>query len=172
VSKQTVYKHFADKERLFGDIIELTMAATNEMIRAETVSLSDSTDPARDLEDFARQLLTALVRPEVLRLRRLVIGEAGRFPELGRAYWEQAFALGVSQLASGLESLTQRGLLRIEDPELAAAQFAGMVLWVPANRTLYGAGELSEAEIERYASAGVRTFLQAHAASAASARDA
>lgn len=30
------------------------------------------------------------MQPQVLKLRRLVIAEAGRFPELGRAFYEAA----------------------------------------------------------------------------------
>jgi TetR/AcrR family transcriptional repressor of mexJK operon len=164
VSKQTVYKHFADKEGLFGEVIELTMAGVNRMIRDEALSLTESTDPTKDLEDFARQLLRSLTRPDVLRLRRLVIGEAERFPTLGKAYWDQAFALGIDRLASGIESMSKRGLLTVEDPWLAAAQFAGMVLWVPANRALFGVGELSREEVDRHTAEGVRTFLRAYGA--------
>ena len=38
---------------------------------------------------LARQLLATVMQPRILQLRRLVIGEAGRFPELGRTFYEQ-----------------------------------------------------------------------------------
>lgn len=80
-----------------------------------------------------RRLIAATCQPEVLRLRRLVIGEAARFPELGRTYWERGFERGLATLADQLRRLADRGLLQLEDPQLAAHQFAGMVLWVPVN---------------------------------------
>jgi AefR-like transcriptional repressor, C-terminal domain len=56
-----------------------------------------------------------------------------------------------------------RGLLRLDDPLLAAQQFAGMIRWVPVHRVMF-CGEdaaLPAADIERYAAAGARAFLAA-----------
>jgi threonine dehydrogenase-like Zn-dependent dehydrogenase len=49
----------------------------------------ESDDVERDLLALARQLTASIWHPDVLRLRSLVIGEAGRFPHLGEAYFTQ-----------------------------------------------------------------------------------
>ena len=50
--------------------------------------LQDSGDIEADLRDLARRQLAKVMQPQVLQLRRLVIGEATRFPELGRTFYE------------------------------------------------------------------------------------
>jgi TetR/AcrR family transcriptional repressor of mexJK operon len=168
VSKQTVYNHFADKQRLFIDIILATSdQVVGELVQTATSALpktDDVEDVEEDLVELARQLITAICHPQVLRLRRLVIGETGRFPELGRTYWERGFERGLATLADRLRQLAERGLLRLEDPQLAAHQFAGMILWVPVNRVMFcgEAGSLTPAEVDRYAKAGARAFLSAY----------
>ena len=165
VSKQTVYKHFADKERLFADIILATSdQVIGELVQTATQALPDTGDPEKDLAEVGRRLITAICDPQVLRLRRLVIAEAGRFPELGRTYWERGFERGLATLAATLKRLAERGQLHLDDPLLAAQQFAGMILWVPVNRAMFCGEEaaLPAAEVERYAAAGAHAFLAAH----------
>ena len=41
------------------------------------------------LRQLARVYLRLVMQPDVLRLRRLVMGEAGRFPDLARTYYER-----------------------------------------------------------------------------------
>jgi hypothetical protein len=63
------------------------------------------------------------MQPQVLQLRRLVIGEAGRFPELGRTYYERGPERTVAALASWFQQLAERGRLRLDDPLIAANHF-------------------------------------------------
>src|SRR5262249_40817761 len=84
VSKQTVYKHFADKEGLFAEIVLGTTARLSTLVTLITDPLGTTTDLRRDLERLAKSFLTDLMQPDVLRLRRLVISCADRFPTIGR----------------------------------------------------------------------------------------
>ena len=105
-----------------------------------------------------------------MQLRRLVIGEANRFPELGRAFYERGAGRSVAALATAFERLTARGLLRAEDPELAAAHFNWLVMAAPVNRAMLLGDEAipTAAELDRYAEGGVRAFLAAYAVKPAS----
>jgi TetR/AcrR family transcriptional repressor of mexJK operon len=159
VSKQTVYKHFSDKEQLFVEIILDTMgSAVDQMVRGAVDALADSDDVARDLLALAHNLIDSIWQPRVLELRRLVIAEAGRFPQLGEAYFKQGFQGGIESLAASLRQLADRGVLRVEDPLLAAQHLAGLVLWVPMNQAMF-TGTDSPAARSRCASAGVDAFL-------------
>ena len=85
VSKQTVYKHFGDKYRLFREIV-LEVTPTVDSFVARLAGLQQTQDLERDLRELARWYITAVTQPHIIQLRRLVIAEAVRFPELGRAY--------------------------------------------------------------------------------------
>jgi len=165
VSKQTVYKHFADKERLFSEIVTGTVDEVAGPVHDEVLELQDSGDLEADLRGLARRLLARVMQPRILQLRRLVIGEAGRFPELGRAFYEQGPGRTIAALATAFERLADRGVLQPDDPLLAAAHFNWLVMSIPLNRAmLLGEDEPSaSAELNRYADAGVRAFLAAYA---------
>jgi len=88
VSKQTVYKHFGGKEGLFLAIINDTVGEVlDEFFDRMDLRFNDSADLERELCAIARRFLSLLMRPELLALRRLVIGEANRFPQLGDVWW-------------------------------------------------------------------------------------
>jgi TetR/AcrR family transcriptional regulator, mexJK operon transcriptional repressor len=165
VSKQTVYKHFADKESLFSEIVISTVEEVAEPIHDEVLRLQDSGDVEADLRGLARQLLGRVMQRRILQLRRLVIGEAGRFPELGRTFYEQGPGRTIAALATVFERLADRGVLQPDDPLLAAAHFNWLVMSIPLNRAmLLGEDEPpASAELDEYADAGVRAFLAAYA---------
>jgi TetR/AcrR family transcriptional repressor of mexJK operon len=132
---------------------------------AATVALGETDDLETDLGHLARRFLGSLRQPQLLQLRRLVIGEAGRFPALGRIYWQEGFERTLATLADGLRRLADRGLLRLDDPLLAAQHFAGLILWIPMNQVMFGAEQsVTDPQLERSAEAGVRAFLAAYAA--------
>jgi TetR/AcrR family transcriptional repressor of mexJK operon len=165
VSKQTVYKHFADKERLFSEIITGTVNEVSDPVHDKVLELEDSGDVEVDLRGLARELLSMVIQPRILQLRRLVIGEAGRFPELGRTFYEQGPGRTIAALATVFERLAERGVLQLEDPRLAAAHFNWLVMSIPLNRAMFLGEDQppARAELNRYADAGVRAFLAAYA---------
>jgi AcrR family transcriptional regulator len=164
VSKQTVYKHFADKERLFAAIVTGTVKDVSDPVYDEARRLEDSGDVEADLRGLARRLLERVMQPRILQLRRLVIGEAGRFPELGQAFYEQGPGRTIAALATVFERLAERGVLQLDDPQLAAAQFNWLVMSSPLNQAMFlGKDEPpTRAELNRHADAGVRAFLAAY----------
>ena len=136
VSKQTVYKQFADKQSLFREIVTGTVAEISDPVAEQVDSLRDSTDLAADLHGLARALLTQVIQPRMMQLRRLVIGEAGRFPELGRLFHDSGPGRTIDTLAATFESLAARGTLRLQDPRLAAEHFNWLVMSTPLNRVM------------------------------------
>jgi TetR/AcrR family transcriptional regulator, mexJK operon transcriptional repressor len=165
VSKQTVYKNFADKERLFSDITLGITATAEDFATTITTMLEDTDDLERDLGELARRHIASVMQPQVLRLRRLVIGEAGRFPELARTYYQRAPGRVLVTLAGCMERLADRGLLRLDDPMLAANHFAFLVL-SPMDAAMFSGvdDQPDAAELDRIADAAVRVFLSAYRA--------
>jgi TetR/AcrR family transcriptional regulator, mexJK operon transcriptional repressor len=164
VSKQTVYKHFADKESLFVEIVTATVEEISDPVHAEVVDLAESGDVEADLRELARRLLARVIQPRLLELRRLVIGEANRFPELGRAFYERGPGRTIAALADAFERLAARGLLHVDDPALAASQFNWLIMSVPINDAMLLGLEqrLARADLQHHADRGVRTFLAAY----------
>jgi AcrR family transcriptional regulator len=163
-SKQTVYKHFIDKETLFNELVLTTLRATADSVQAEVLDLRDSGDLAADLRDLARRQLTRVIQPDLLQLRRLVIGEAGRFPELGRAFYELGLGRTITALTDVFRNLTERGLLTVDDAPLAAEHFNWLVVSIPLNRAMFFGDDrpATPAQLRRYADRGVDVFLAAY----------
>jgi TetR/AcrR family transcriptional repressor of mexJK operon len=164
VSKQTVYKQFGDKQSLFREIVAGTVAEIADPVAHQVASLRGSDDLEADLRDLARRLITQVIQPRMMQLRRLVTAEAARFPELGRLFYENGPGRTVDTLAATFQHLAARGALRLEDPRLAAEHFNWLVMSTPLNRVmLCGDTELpGPADLTHYADAGVRAFLAAY----------
>jgi AcrR family transcriptional regulator len=164
VSKQTVYKHFADKGRLFSEIVISTVNEASDPVHEGVRDLQDSGDIDADLRDLARRQLALVMQPRMMQLRRLVISEAGRFPELGRTFYEQGPGRTISALATAFERLAARGLLQLDDPLLAAAQFNWLIMSEPLNHAMLlgDDGPPDTDAIGQWADNGVRTFLAAY----------
>jgi len=176
VSKQTVYKQFADKEQLFRAIV-LGVTGNSEAIITDMTAVLRSTEVASHeelrsiLTDLARRYIDGVLQPHVLALRRLVIAEAERFPDLAQTYFEQAPARAIEVVANVLRTYIERGLLAADDPRLAAAHFAYLVLAIPQDSAQFYPRERPSApERDRLAGEAVRIFLAAYAAPGGGAR--
>ena len=168
VSKQTVYKQFENKERLFAEIVLGTSDQLMDgLVQAYAETLDGAADAREGLRALARRLLDSLTAGSVLQLRRLVIAEADRFPEVCGAWFTSGFEKSLEALGVALTRLTDRGLLReLEDPTLAAYQFAGLVMYKPMNRAMFaGTRERPKpGELDKLADQATEVFLAAYGA--------
>lgn len=164
VSKQTVYKNFEDKERLFTEIIISSIGEAEKRSERLVAELPASSDVEADLRTFARQHVVVVMQPHLLRMRRMLIGAADRFPELARRWYERGPQQAHLTLASRFDELAQRGLLRMPDPLLAAEHFNWLILSIPMNKAMFHADDelFSASQLERYADEAVRVFLAAY----------
>ena len=164
VSKQTVYKHFSGKQQLFTAIITGDIDATEMLTHAMVAALPDSDDLEEDLRQFARQHLDEVLQPHLIQLRRIIIAEAERFPELARTWYASGPERAHATLAEQFRALARRGLLRVDDPLLAAQHFNWLILSIPMNKAMFHGSDTGfpPEELERYADEGVRVFLAAY----------
>lgn len=163
VSKQTVYKHFSDKEALFREVVTNVVRARDGGIATDFLSTGDGPIGER-LRSFARHFLKGVMQPNVLKLRRLVIGETGRFPELGQSFYDLGPKRAAQQLALALSDAAARQGLSLDDPQLAAEHLLSLILWIPLNQVMLLGDENSftDAALDRYADVGVTAFLRAY----------
>jgi TetR/AcrR family transcriptional regulator, mexJK operon transcriptional repressor len=164
VSKQTLYMHFGDKERLLFEIVMAIVTSAGDPVDEEIARLGESTDLDKDLRQHARRQLAQILQPQPMQLRRLVIAEAVSFPALGRAFYELGPGRTIAELALAFERLGNRGLLNITDPARAASDFNWLVMSDPLNRAMLlgDNGPPDPRSTARWADRAVRTFLAAY----------
>ncbi len=161
VSKQTVYKHFGDKHELLLAIVNDTLDSTVSAFVERASILAETTDLEPDLTAFAADYLRAVLQEHVVQLRRLVVGEANRLPELAALYYERAPARMLSAFADCFARLGRRGLLDVPEPATAAEHFAFLVVGRCIDQALFCGGPQveSDIDIDRHVRSGVRVFL-------------
>ncbi len=164
VSKQTVYKHFVSKEALFVEIVGSMTTAAGDTVHVGPQEPTTRAALAPFLEAYANRQLAVVLTPRIMQLRRLVIGEVARFPELAKVLYERGPMRAIAQLAALFERLAAHGLLRITDARQAASHFNWLIMAAPLNQAmLLGDGGIPKpAELRREAAEGVRVFLAAY----------
>ena len=164
VSKQTVYKHFTAKQHLFADIVLSTTDDMSALIGIIAEKLPATTDLSGDLKHLAETFLVALMQPRVLRLRRLVISSADRFPEISSAWYEKGFERVLAALAISFRALADRHLLAVDDETAAAEHFVGMLFWIPVNKAMFTGDDDYAAthDLVPVARAAAATFMNAY----------
>ncbi|MFN4202667.1 MAG: TetR/AcrR family transcriptional regulator [Tabrizicola sp.] len=165
VSKQTIYRHFADKDDLVRTAILSLIAAAEDQGAESFDALAESDDLERDLRAFARQHLIDVIQPDIMRVRRRIIAEVDRFPDVAKAWYEAAPNRAQEKLAACFARLRERGLLRMADTHLAAEQFNWLILSGPMNRAMFDADAVADTSRHaEYANAAVDVFLAAYGA--------
>jgi len=159
VSKMTVYSHFPDKASLLQATFERNIG------RMQLPELTDETDllPSIDaLIAFGEQLVSFLTRPEIVKSGRLMVASAEDHPALAAAFFAAGPAVMLGRVSAFLGSLCRRGLLAIDQPDLAAEQLIAAWLGMSQLRQNLGvAGPPSPEEVARNVRQATRTFLAA-----------
>lgn len=161
VSKPTIYKHFGDKDQLFEETVLAEIAAAESNTLALIAALPTSQDLYQDLCQFARAHLADILQPRLVRMRRRLIGEAERFPNLAATWFENGAVAGIHTLADVFSKIADRGLLRLDDPLVAAEQFNWLVL-IPLNRAMFVIEAIPPVDLVQAADLAVEMFLRAY----------
>jgi TetR/AcrR family transcriptional regulator, mexJK operon transcriptional repressor len=125
VSKMTVYANFQDKPALLAAVFDR---------RRKTMRLPDLPVESNlnlslgRLAEFGEMAVSLLTRPEVVRETRLMAEGAASQPRLASVFYAAGRGELLKRIAAFLKELTERGVLAIDDPELAADQLIGA--WV------------------------------------------
>jgi AcrR family transcriptional regulator len=123
-SKGTVYSFFGGKDGLFAAIVE-------ERVERILAAFGDPevvhSDVRHALAHIAERYMEVAMAPDAVGLWRLIIAEGSRFPELARTFYQLGPDRTNSHLAGMLSAWRERGLISLDDPELAAVQFLNAV---------------------------------------------
>src|ERR1700704_217842 len=124
-SKETLYRHFGNKEELFAEIVRRRSA---RITGGQDGELDMNGTPREVLGRLGLNLLEFLTLTDSLSFCRIMVAEAVRAPELGRIFYAQGPAHVHHELARYLRRATRRGELRCSEPELAAKLFLGAIV--------------------------------------------
>jgi TetR/AcrR family transcriptional regulator, mexJK operon transcriptional repressor len=120
-SKTTLWSYFPSKQDLFVAVVDDLVERFGTMLR---VPLPPETLVEDAMRQFGNAMMSIVLTPPIIALHRLVIGEAGRFPELGRLFYEHGPSRGKAKLAEYLAAAMADGRVRPGDPFRAASEFA------------------------------------------------
>lgn len=168
ITKRTLYNNYADKDALFIEVVGDVTAYADAFVRGLreefTTDITTNRKLRASLDDLAHRLALGIVRPEVIAIRRLLIGEARAFPALAREYFDRAPGQVIEALAEWFERLERAGVLRVADARGAAAQFAYLVAGEPLDRAVLTGTMPSREHVIACAREGAATFLARYAA--------
>lgn len=160
-SKGTLWSYFPSKEELF-------VAVLDKLTGDFRGQLSLILDPSQDLEvvlrRFCQGFLAKVTSSEGHALYRLIIAEAVRFPEIGHLFDERGPKPIQVELTEFLAGAMERGLLRKDDPVVAAKQLIGLSVSGARQRMLLGLlDQVARTEIEKDIDQALDLFLRAYA---------
>src|SRR5215813_12362483 len=116
ITKGTLYLYFRNKEELFKAVVRQELLPAIE--RAETM-VRDPMAPSMVLLEQQAELFARVISSRLSAIPKLVLTEAGNFPDLARFYLEEVVDRGTRLLRSILERGIAAGELRAIDTESA-----------------------------------------------------
>ena len=166
LSKPTLYQYFDSKEQLFTAMMQARrddMLVAFDTDTANAHGARSSSEMVRQLYEFAWRYADTVLRPELLSLARLIIGEAQRFPEVGRAYQQSGPDRVLDGIIAYLEQQRAAGWLQFTEADLAANDLWGLILSAPRNQALYLPDTPPDrATVSRSIVNGLQVFLKAY----------
>jgi TetR/AcrR family transcriptional regulator, mexJK operon transcriptional repressor len=156
-SKETLYRHFENKEQMFAEII----SRKTRQISGPDAPMVRGGRPEAVLTALGTNLLSAIVTGEASCLFRIVVAEATRSPELGNLFYSRGPGHTVERLTQYLTEASSRGELDCSDPKVAARLFLGAVVSQFHLRRLFESdwNPPGEKEIGRHIKAAVAMFM-------------
>jgi len=159
-SKGTLYKYFSSKKDVFAAIV---LKLISDQFKPAVARVAEDASINCRLLQLARCHLTLALSPRTAAIRRLILSEASRHPELGVLFFEIGLNWGQSEIIEVLRLSMKKQELCGADATTAALHFRALCEAGIAERYYWTSGEvLSEDDIHRAASIGVRTFLAAY----------
>lgn len=163
VSRQTIYNHHGDKEKLFVAVVQALTERTNAGIFATLATFPDHPENLEaELVEFAVELnRNCICNSDGKYLRKLIEAEGQRYPELFATWRENGPGKTWATLAARFARLAHAGYLDIDDPDVAARQFLALIN-ADLHVSMVLGDQLGEERVREAAKNAVRTFLRAY----------
>jgi AcrR family transcriptional regulator len=126
VSKGALYLYFETKEDIFRAVVARAIAPNMQAIRA---MIAAHPGPIGDLLRLVAERVGGLIESlPVGGVIKMVIGEAGNFPELARVWHDDLVAHALGALTDAMRAAQARGEVRAGDPRTYALQMIAPIL--------------------------------------------
>ncbi|MDD2761567.1 MAG: TetR/AcrR family transcriptional regulator [Methylomonas sp.] len=154
VSLRTIYNQFDGKAGIFGALIR---RCSDQFIG----SLKDDGNIEEALTAFGVQFLFRISRPDVIRMRAILMAESPRFPDLAEQFYEQGPRRTLGQLREFFIHHQQLDRIMPIDPEFLAEQYISALRGERFQRLQLGLESVpEEAEIEAWVRQVTELFLK------------
>ena len=112
-SKETLYRHYANKEALFVDVLShLTMEQPGFSEKLAALPTPHDLPALRQaLTMLAREILAMMSQPDYLPLVRMIIAEAPRFPQLPTLFFSTVTQRGLAIIAALLQAAREQQII-------------------------------------------------------------
>lgn len=165
VSKGTIYLYFPSKEAIFEALVRNNLLPVIERLQ---VAMAAEPGPATArLGMLVKAFARATADPRLVALPRLVLAEAGNFPDMARFYREQVVGRGLALVAGILEQGMEAGEFRRTDPLVTARLFLAPLVLSTLWRATFAAVEEAPLPTEAVLGLHLELFLRAIAAEGA-----
>lgn len=159
VSKVTIYNQFGDKHGLFTAAVEAECERMRGHFEIETMEGASLRDR---LTAIGEAMSAFLSRPEMVQFERRIAAETEREPTLGLAFLTSGPHRMKEAFAALLTAMHEAGEILIDDPDLAAEQFAAMCKGMGDLERRFGMPKDDKRDAERIEGA-VEVFCRAYA---------
>jgi AcrR family transcriptional regulator len=157
VSTRTVYRLIPNKADLLARVVSDRIGQFMLEIDAQAL---DALPTAEALERILIAYGTLTLSRRTVAIYRLVIRECDQFPELATAFYQLAIRRANQATAAWLRRQCERGLIKLDDPDVAAGMLRGMMSMEPQRAVMLGQGDAPDAdEIAARAKQCARLFL-------------
>ncbi len=129
-SKETLYRHYANKEALFVDVLShLTMEQPGFSEKLSALPApQDLPSLSHALTLLAREILSMMSQPGYLPLVRMIIAEAPRFPQLGTLFFSTVTQRGLAMLTALLQTAREQQFIADIDFDVVTHMLLGGLL--------------------------------------------
>jgi TetR/AcrR family transcriptional repressor of mexJK operon len=161
-SKGTLYNYFRSKEELFSAFIADTCQGPAMTYFDPLPPIGEGRSVRESLIELGLSLLNFLSTERLIAVHRLIFAEVGRFPEIGRLFYEAGPRKGEVRFAEFFEAAMAAGHIPPDDPMMVGQRLKDLVNSDVFLRMMWGVLEPPSPEaLREHVARSVDIFLRA-----------
>jgi len=135
VSTKTLYRLMPNKAALFEGMVSDRL---DGFLSDFSLHVAEGADIETGLNAALMACADLALDPNVVALQRIILQEAGQFPDLAATFYRRGIARTAAALSNWLRVQVKRGLIDLDNVEEAAGILIGMVASAPQRAAIYG----------------------------------